>query len=63
MSAVTYTDNSAEYKDFEAGEHYLQLSRTEKDMVDLVCSNFDHVVLVYNGANAWSLALSMITVR
>jgi len=55
VSAVTYTDNSAEYKDFEAGEHYLQLSRTEKDMVDLVCSNFDNVVLVYNGANAMEL--------
>jgi len=55
VSAVTYTDNSAEYKDFEAGGHYLQLSRTEKDMVDLVCSNFDNVVLVYNGANAMEL--------
>ena len=55
VSAVTYTDNSAEYKDFEAGEHYLQLNRTEKDMVDLVCSNFDNVVLVYNGANAMDL--------
>lgn len=55
VSAVTYTDNSKEYKDFEAGEHYLQLSRTEKDMVDLVCSNFDNVVLVYNGANAMEL--------
>lgn len=55
VSAVTYMDNSAEYKDFEAGEHYLQLSRTEKDMVDLVCSNFDNVVLVYNGANAMEL--------
>lgn len=55
VSAVTYTDNSAEYKDFETGEHYLQLSRTEKDMVDLVCSNFDNVVLVYNGANAMEL--------
>ncbi len=55
VSTVTYTDNSAEYKDFEAGGHYLQLSRTEKDMVDLVCSNFDNVVLVYNGANAMEL--------
>ncbi|HCD45493.1 MAG TPA: beta-glucosidase, partial [Lachnoclostridium sp.] len=55
VSAVTYTDNSTEYKDFEAGEHYLQLSSTEKDMVDLVCSNFDNVVLVYNGANAMEL--------
>lgn len=55
VSAVTYTDNSKDYKDFEDGEHYLQLSQTEKDMVDLVCSNFDNVVVVYNGANAMEL--------
>lgn len=55
VSKVTYTDNSKDYKDFEAGEHYLQLSKTEKDMMDLVCSNFDNVVVVYNGANAMEL--------
>ncbi len=55
VSSVTYTDNSKDYKDFENGEHYLQLSQTEKDMVDLVCSNFDKVVFVYNGANAMEL--------
>lgn len=55
VSKVTYTDNSTEYKDFEAGEHYLQLNRTERDMLDLVCKNFDKVVLVYNGANAMEL--------
>lgn len=55
VSKVTYTDNSTEYKDFEAGEHYLQLDRTEKDMLDLVCSNFDNVIVVYNGANAMEL--------
>lgn len=55
VSSVTYTENSTEYKDFEAGEHYLQLSRTEKDMIDLVCSNFDNVILVYNGANVMEL--------
>ena len=55
VSQVTYEDNSTEYKDFEAGEHYLQLSRTEKDMLDLVCENFDNVVLVYNGANPMEL--------
>lgn len=58
VSAVTYTDNSTEYKDFEAGEHYLQLSQTEKDMLDLVCKNFDDVVLVYNGANAMELGFT-----
>ncbi len=55
VSKVTYTDNSTEYKDFEAGEHYLQLNKTERDMLDLVCSNFDNVVVVYNGANAMEL--------
>jgi beta-glucosidase len=30
---------------------YLELSRTEQDLVDLVCSNFDKVIVVYNGAN------------
>lgn len=55
VSKVTYTDNSNGYKDFEAGEHYLQLSKTEKDLMDLVCNNFDNVVVVYNGANAMEL--------
>lgn len=55
VSKVTYTDNSTEYKDFEEGEHYLQLSHTERDLVDLVCSNFDNVIVVYNGANAMEL--------
>ncbi len=55
VSQVTYTDNSEAYKDFEEGEHYLQLSRTEKDMLELVCGNFDNVVVVYNGANAMEL--------
>lgn len=55
VSKVTYTDNSTEYKDFEAGEHYLLLDRTERDMLDLVCSNFDNVIVVYNGANAMEL--------
>lgn len=58
MSAITYTDNSTAYKDFEPGGHFLQLSRTERDMVDLVCENFDQVVLVYNGANAFELGFT-----
>lgn len=53
--SVRYTNNSTAYEDFPAGTHYLELSQTEKDMVDLVCGNFDNVVLVYNGANAFEL--------
>ncbi len=55
VSKVTYTDNSEDYKDFEEGEHYLQLDQTEKDMLDLVCDNFDKVIVVYNGANTMEL--------
>ena len=55
VSKVTYTDNSKDYKDFEEGEHYLQLNKTERNMLEMVCSNFDNVVVVYNGANAMEL--------
>lgn len=54
VSKVTY-DAGHSYNDFEPGNHYLQLSKTEKDMIDLVCKNFDKVVVVYNGANAMEL--------
>lgn len=47
--------NNGDYDDFEAGQHYLELSRTEHDLVDLVTSNFDNVILVYNGANMLEL--------
>lgn len=46
-----YTNNG-DYDDFEPGSTYLELSRTERDLVELVCSNFDNVIIVYNGANA-----------
>ena len=53
----TYTENSDSYKDFEEGSHYLEPSQSEKDMIDLVCKNFDNVVLVYNGANTLELGI------
>ncbi len=52
---AAYDNNSEEYDDFPEGEHYLQLSQTERDMVDMVCSNFDNVVVIYNGANQFEL--------
>lgn len=51
--AITYKNNSKDYDDFQDGEHFLQLSKTERDMIDLVTKNFDKVTLVYNGANAF----------
>ena len=52
---AAYDNNSDEYDDFPEGEHYLQLSQTERDMVDMVCSNFDNVIVIYNGANQFEL--------
>ena len=52
---ITYKNNSKDYDDFQDGEHFLQLSKTERDMIDLVTKNFDKVTLVYNGANAFQL--------
>lgn len=51
----TYTNNSVEYDDFTDGQHYLELNQTEKNMVELVCDNFEHVVVIYNSANAMEL--------
>lgn len=50
---ITYTNNSKDYEDFKDGESFLQLSQTERDMIDLVTKNFDKVTLVYNGANTF----------
>lgn len=55
---AAYDNNSDEYDDFPEGEHYLQLSQTERDVVDMVCSNFDNVIVVYNGANQFELGFA-----
>ena len=55
---AAYDNNSDEYDDFPEGEHYLQLSQTERDMVDMVCSNFDNVIVVYNGENQFELGFA-----
>ena len=55
---AAYDNNSDEYDDFPEGEHYLQLSQTERDMVDMVCSNFNNVIVIYNGANQFELGFA-----
>lgn len=40
---ITYKNNSKDHDDFQDGEHFLQLSKTERDMIDLVTKNFDKV--------------------
>ena len=51
---ATYTNNG-DYDDFEEGEHYLELSVTEENMVEKVCSEFENVVVVINANNAMEL--------
>ena len=55
ISEVTYKDNTEAYKDFGEDGHYLELSQSERNLVDMVCDNFSNVVFVYNGASVFEL--------
>lgn len=52
MSEAKYQQNSKDYKDFKDGESYLDLSQTEKDLLSMVNSKFDNVIVVYDGLSA-----------
>lgn len=56
MQSGDNTKNSDSYQDFPAGRHYLELSQSEADMVELVCSNFDNVVVICNSSNTMDLS-------
>ena len=51
----SYKNNSEEYPDFTDGQTYLEPSQTEKNLVEMVCSQFDNVIVVYNGANTMEM--------
>lgn len=55
----TYTNssftNNGDYDEFDEGESYLELSNTEEDLVDMVCSEFENVVVVINANNTMEL--------
>ena len=51
---ASYTNNGA-YDDFEAGESYLELSVTEENLVEKVCSEYDKVIVIINANNAMEL--------
>nr|WP_297706038.1 glycoside hydrolase family 3 N-terminal domain-containing protein [uncultured Butyrivibrio sp.] len=54
-TAGVYDDSLNAGNDWDNGDHYLQLTNREEEMIDLVCSNFDKVIVLYNGANAFEL--------
>ena len=53
MNAVAC--NNGNYDDFEAGESYLELSVTEENMIEKVCSEFDKVIVIINANNTMEL--------
>ena len=55
FTRCAYTNNGS-YDDFEEGESYLELSRTEEDLVEKVCSEFDNVIVVVNANNTMELS-------
>lgn len=55
MEGMNYTNNSEDYEDFPEGTHYLELSQSERNMLEMVCENFENVIVVYNGANTMEL--------
>ncbi len=52
---ATFYNNTREYDEFGEGDHYLQLSQSEKNLVDTVCGSFDKVIVVINANNVMEL--------
>ncbi len=55
FTRATFYNNSTEYDEFGEGDHYLQLSQSEKNMVETVCASFDKVIVVINANNVMEL--------
>lgn len=50
-----YDDTLNEGNDWDEGDHYLQLSNREEEMLQMVCDNFDKVIVLINTNNAMEL--------
>lgn len=51
----SYDDTLNAGNDWDKGDHFLELSNREEDLLELVCSKFDDVIVLYNGANPFEL--------
>ncbi len=56
-SDINYTNNSDSYEDFPEGTTYLEPSQTERNMIEMVTENFDHVIFIANSANVMQLGI------
>ena len=54
-TAATYDDSLNAGNDWNEGDTYLDLSNRERELLELVCSNFDNVVMVINCSNSFNL--------
>lgn len=50
-----YDDSLNTGNDWDKGDHYLELSNREEEMLEMVCKNFDKVVVIVNTNNAMEL--------
>ena len=50
-----YDDTLNEGNDWDEGDHYLQLNNREEEMLQMVCDNFDKVIVLINTNNAMEL--------
>ena len=54
-TAATYDDALNAGNDWNEGDTYLDLSNRERELLDLVCANFDNVIVVVNCSNSFNL--------
>ena len=54
-TAATYDDALNAGNDWNEGDTYLDLSNRERELLDLVCQNFDDVIIVVNCSNSFNL--------
>ena len=54
-TAATYDDSLNAGNDWNEGDTYLDLSNRERELLDLVCQNFDKVLVVVNCSNSFNL--------
>ncbi len=61
MDGTTYTagrydDSLNEGNDWDEGDTYLDLTNREEELLDLVCQNFENVIVVANCSNTFNLS-------
>ena len=54
-TAATYDDKLNAGNDWNEGDTYLDLSNRERELLQLVCDNFDNVIVVVNCSNSFNL--------